>query len=97
VESAVYFAIAEALTNVAKHSRARAAWVMLRHRDGRLAMTVADDGAGGADPAQGTGLAGIQRRLAVFDGTLDVASPPGGPTVVTMELPCIPASEQAGG
>jgi signal transduction histidine kinase len=97
VESAVYFAIAEALTNVAKHSRARAAWVMLRHRDGRLAMTVADDGAGGADPAQGTGLAGIQRRLAVFDGTLDVASPPGGPTVVTMELPCIPASGQAGG
>ncbi len=88
VESAAYFAVAEALTNVAKHSRARTAWVMLRHRDGRLMMTVADDGTGGADPGQGTGLAGIQRRLAVFDGTLDVASPPGGPTVVTMELPC---------
>jgi signal transduction histidine kinase len=88
VESAAYFAVAEALTNVAKHSHAGAAWVMMRHRDGRLLMTVADDGTGSADPRRGTGLAGTQRRLAVFDGTLDVASPPGGPTVVTMELPC---------
>jgi signal transduction histidine kinase len=51
-------------------------------------MEVGDDGKGGADPSDGTGLRGIQRRLAAFDGTLVVTSPPGGPTVVTMELPC---------
>jgi signal transduction histidine kinase len=88
VESAAYFAVAEALANVGKHSGAGRAWVMVRHADGRLLMTVADDGRGGADPGRGTGLKGIERRLAAFDGTLDVASPPGGPTVVTMELPC---------
>jgi signal transduction histidine kinase len=88
VESAAYFAVAETLTNVVKHSRADRAWVRLRHADGRLAMEVGDDGRGGADPAAGSGLRGIQRRLAAFDGTLAVTSPPGGPTVVTMELPC---------
>ncbi len=51
-------------------------------------MVVADDGAGGADPATGTGLRGIERRLAAFDGTMALSSPPGGPTVITMELPC---------
>jgi signal transduction histidine kinase len=49
---------------------------------------VGDDGSGGADPRVGSGLAGIERRLAAFDGTMVVTSPPGGPTVVTMELPC---------
>jgi signal transduction histidine kinase len=88
VESAAYFAVAEALTNVGKHSGATSAWVMVRHAGGRLVITVADDGHGGADPRRGTGLAGVERRLAAFDGTLDVASPAGGPTVVTMELPC---------
>jgi signal transduction histidine kinase len=88
VESAAYFAVAETLTNVVKHSRADRSWVRLRHADGRLAMEVGDDGRGGADPAAGSGLRGIQRRLAAFDGTLAVTSPPGGPTVVTMELPC---------
>jgi signal transduction histidine kinase len=88
VESAAYFAVAEALANVGKHSGAGRAWVMVRHADARLMLTVADDGRGGADPRGGTGLTGIERRLAAFDGTLDVASPPGGPTVVTMELPC---------
>jgi signal transduction histidine kinase len=88
VESAAYFAIAETLANVAKHSRATRAWIRVHHSGGRLVMTVGDDGAGGADPRHGTGLAGIERRLAAFDGTLHVASPPGGPTIVTMELPC---------
>jgi signal transduction histidine kinase len=88
VESAAYFAVAETLTNVIKHSQADRSWVRLRHADGRLAMEVGDDGRGGADPAAGSGLLGIQRRLAAFDGTLAVTSPPGGPTVVTMELPC---------
>nr|MDT0657308.1 sensor histidine kinase [Micromonospora sp. DSM 115978] len=88
VESAAYFAMAEVLANVAKHSGAPYARVRLAHHDGKLVMAVRDHGVGGADPAGGTGLRGIQRRLAAFDGTMSVASPPGGPTVVTMELPC---------
>jgi signal transduction histidine kinase len=92
VESAVYFAVAEVLANIAKHSDARTAWVHVRHDDGRLAIGVGDDGAGGADPTGGTGLRGIERRLAAFDGTMMVSSPPGGPTVVTMELPCMLSS-----
>jgi signal transduction histidine kinase len=86
VESAVYFAVAEALANATKHSDARRVWIHLRHADGRLAALVGDDGRGGATP--GTGLRGIKRRLAAFDGTMTVTSPPGGPTVVAMELPC---------
>jgi signal transduction histidine kinase len=92
VESAAYFAVAEVLANVAKHSTARTAWVHMRHTRGALAISVGDDGAGGADPASGTGLRGIERRLAAFDGTMVVDSPPGGPTVVTMELPCASSS-----
>ncbi|MFB9853050.1 sensor histidine kinase [Micromonospora andamanensis] len=88
VESAAYFAVAETLTNVVRHSRARHAWVSLRHAEGLLTMVVTDDGAGGADSAAGTGLRGIERRLAAFDGTMALSSPPGGPTVVTMEIPC---------
>jgi signal transduction histidine kinase len=88
VESAGYFAIAEALANVARHSHARRAWISMRHSGGVLFMMVGDDGVGGADPDSGTGLRGIERRLAAFDGTMALSSPPGGPTVVTMELPC---------
>jgi signal transduction histidine kinase len=88
VETAGYFAVAEALANVTKHSRARSAWIELTHTAGRLILVVGDDGAGGADPDKGTGLRGIGRRLAAFDGTMTVTSPTGGPTVVTMELPC---------
>lgn len=88
VESAAYFAIAESLANVVRHSGATTAAVAVRHADGWLAMTIADDGTGGADPTRGSGLRGIERRLAAFDGTMTVSSPPGGPTVVTMELPC---------
>jgi len=53
-----------------------------------LRITVTDDGTGGADPARGTGLQGIERRLATFDGILAVSSPPGGPTMIVMEVPC---------
>ena len=88
VESASYFAIAEALTNVARHSRAQHAWISMWHADGVLFMMVGDDGIGGADLDSGTGLRGIERRLSAFDGTMTLSSPPGGPTVVTMELPC---------
>jgi signal transduction histidine kinase len=88
VESAAYFTIAEALTNVVRHSGARSAWVSLHHDGRALLLMVGDDGHGGADPEAGTGLRGIERRLAAFDGTMTLSSPPGGPTVVTMELPC---------
>ncbi|MFC6020894.1 sensor histidine kinase [Plantactinospora solaniradicis] len=88
VESAAYFAVAETLTNMIRHSRARTGSVSLRHADGVLTMVVTDDGTGGADPAVGTGLRGIERRLAAFDGTMALSSPSGGPTVITMELPC---------
>jgi signal transduction histidine kinase len=92
VESAVYFAVAEALANMGRHSRAGAAWVTIRHADGFLAAEVGDDGVGGADATRGTGLHGISRRLDAFDGTMAISSPPGGPTVVTMELPCVLSS-----
>ncbi|MEU8659400.1 sensor histidine kinase [Actinoplanes philippinensis] len=88
LESAAYFAVAEALTNVIRHSRAHHGSVFSRHAAGLLTMVVTDDGRGGADPAGGTGLRGIERRLAAFDGTIVLSSPPGGPTVITMELPC---------
>jgi signal transduction histidine kinase len=89
LESAAYFAVAETLTNVVRHSRARTASVILRHAEGYLTIVVTDDGAGGADPSAGSGLRGIERRLAAFDGTIALSSPPSGPTVVTMELPCV--------
>jgi signal transduction histidine kinase len=92
VESAGYFAVSELLTNIAKHAGARRVWVDLRHDGSRLRITVADDGHGGANAAGGTGLRGIERRLGTFDGTLALDSPPGGPTVVTMELPCVLSS-----
>jgi len=92
VESAVYFAVAEALTNVVKHSQATRADLQLTHHDGGLDITVRDDGSGGANAANGTGLRGIARRLSAFDGTLDVSSPPGGPTVLVMVLPCVLSS-----
>ncbi len=88
VESAAYFAIAEVLANVVKHSAARSAWVQLEYSQGRLIAIIGDDGTGGAVPRVGGGLRGIDRRLAAFDGVIAVTSPVGGPTVVTMELPC---------
>jgi len=88
VESAAYFAIAEALANVVKHSGATRAWVQLQYDHGKLVTIVGDDGTGGAHPRTGGGLQGIERRLNAFDGMVAVTSPAGGPTQVTMELPC---------
>jgi signal transduction histidine kinase len=88
VESAAYFAVSELLANVSKHAGARHVWIDMRHERGMLRIDVGDDGRGGADPSQGTGLRGIERRLSAFDGILALSSPPGGPTVATMELPC---------
>jgi signal transduction histidine kinase len=88
VGAAVYFAIAEALANAVRHSGAGTVRIQLTHSRGMLRAEVTDDGAGGADAAAGTGLAGVERRLATFDGILAVSSPPGGPTIVVIEVPC---------
>jgi signal transduction histidine kinase len=88
VASAVYFSVAEVLANVTKHAGARAVRIQLSCSAGMLRAEVTDDGAGGADPALGTGLAGVERRLATFDGILAVSCPPGGPTIVVIEVPC---------
>lgn len=88
VESAVYFAVAEALNNAAKHAEAMTILVRVTYENGMLRAQVDDDGVGGADPANGTGLAGMERRLASFDGILAVSSPVGGPTIVVIEVPC---------
>jgi signal transduction histidine kinase len=88
VGAAVYFAVAEVLANAVRHSGARTVRISLSHAAGTLRAVVTDDGAGGADPAQGTGLAGVERRLATFDGILALNSPPGGPTIVVIEVPC---------
>lgn len=88
VESAVYFAVAECLANVGKHSGATRAWISLERSPLGVRAVVRDDGRGGADPGAGTGMLGVQRRLAAFDGTMAVRSPVGGPTDVTLEVPC---------
>ncbi len=88
VETAVYFAIAEALANVVKHAQAERAWVRLGVTGNRLRAEIGDDGAGGAVMGGGSGLAGVARRLRAFDGTLEISSPAGGPTLVVVEVPC---------
>lgn len=98
VEATAYFVVAEALTNIAKHSGATQAGVSVRTRRGRLALRVEDDGRGGAgesgrrtaagDAPGGSGLAGIRRRVAAHDGRFTLTSPPGGPTVLEVDLPC---------
>jgi signal transduction histidine kinase len=88
VASAAYFSVAEALTNVTKHAGADGVRIQLSYERGILRAQVTDDGVGGADPSQGTGLRGVERRLAAFDGILAISSPAGGPTIVVIEVPC---------
>ncbi|MFI6843148.1 histidine kinase [Kitasatospora sp. NBC_00085] len=90
VESAAYFAVSELLANVVKHAGAGRVWIDIGHdgAEGLLRISVTDDGRGGADPSKGTGLRGTERRLAAFDGVLAVSSPPGGPTIAQLEIPC---------
>ncbi|MET9294892.1 histidine kinase [Streptomyces sp. NPDC003077] len=88
IESAVYFGIAELLTNAVKHAHATRARISLTRDDTGLVVEVQDDGRGGAGERAGGGLAGLRRRLAVFDGRLEITSPAGGPTHVTMMVPC---------
>jgi signal transduction histidine kinase len=92
IETACYFAVAEVLTNAVKHSGAREARISVTHADGVLRIVVTDFGIGGADASRGTGLAGVEKRLATFDGIMAVSSPVGGPTMVVMEVPCASSS-----
>ncbi|WP_214106992.1 sensor histidine kinase [Acrocarpospora catenulata] len=85
VESAVYFTVSELLANASRY--ASRVGVDISRRGRALRVTVTDDGPGGAEPVPGGGLAGIERRLAAFDGVLALSSPPGGPTVATLEVP----------
>jgi signal transduction histidine kinase len=87
VESAAYFVVAEALANAGKHSQARRVDIRMIRDNDVLTVEVADDGVGGADP-NGSGLSGLRRRIEALDGTLRVASPPGGPTLIRAEMPC---------
>ncbi len=89
VEAVAYFVVAEALTNVAKHARASQATVVVEGHGypGMLNVVISDDGVGGADP-RGAGLTGLADRVAGVDGRLSIESPSGGPTIVSVALPC---------
>ena len=88
IEAAAYFVVSEALGNVAKHAQATRCEVEGWIVDEQLVVTITDDGVGGADPTAGTGLTGLVTRLDALGGTLDLTSPPGGPTRLRMESPC---------
>jgi signal transduction histidine kinase len=89
VEAIAYFVVSEALSNVAKHSQASSVEITVTNdSQAMLHIVIRDDGVGGATPSGGTGLRGLAQRVSSVDGSLDVSSPPGGPTVITVELPC---------
>ncbi|WP_026004968.1 sensor histidine kinase [Streptomyces sp. AA1529] len=88
VEAVTYFAVTEALANIARHSSATRAAVRVARSGVLLRAEISDDGTGGAEAARGSGLDGIRRRAAALDGTMEISSPPGGPTALTVELPC---------
>lgn len=89
VEAVAYFVVSEALTNVAKHAReATRADVTVTRLGEILRVVIADDGMGGADPSRGSGLKGLAQRVRSVDGTFRMSSPVGGPTMMSVELPC---------
>jgi signal transduction histidine kinase len=88
IEAVAYFVVSEGLANIVKHSQATEAAVFVQRAGDRLHVIVTDDGVGGADPDRGTGLVGLARRAASVDGTFEIDSPPGGPTLITVDLPC---------
>jgi signal transduction histidine kinase len=90
IETIAYFCAAELLANAAKHSHAKLVTTQVAGQEGLLVLTVGDDGAGGADPARGTGLSGLAQRVRTVDGRLEVSSPAGGPTRITIQLPLRP-------
>jgi signal transduction histidine kinase len=87
IETIAYFCAAELLANATRHSLAHRIAIRAAGQRDLLRLSVADDGAGGADPARGSGLSGLTQRVAVVDGRLTIASPPGGPTTITVDLP----------
>jgi signal transduction histidine kinase len=87
IETIAYFCAAELLANAAKHSYANTVTIQAAERDGVLLLAVTDDGTGGVDAAHGSGLSGLLQRVSIVDGRLDIASPPGGPTRITVVLP----------
>jgi signal transduction histidine kinase len=88
IEAVAYFVVSEALANIAKHAQASRAEVFVQRAGDGLRVIVSDDGIGGANPARGTGLVGLARRASAVDGTFEISSPPGGPTLLTVDLPC---------
>jgi signal transduction histidine kinase len=88
VEAVAYFVVSECLANIARHSSASRAAIEVRRAGSVLCVRVTDDGVGGADAARGTGLASLAQRARSVDGTMHIESPAGGPTTVTVELPC---------
>ena len=88
VEAAAYFVVSEALANISKHARATKASVTVRRSGDRLTINVQDDGVGGAQVLEGSGLAGLRDRVGALDGELHLLSPDGGPTVLMVEIPC---------
>jgi signal transduction histidine kinase len=88
IEAVAYFVVSEGLANIVKHSQATEAAIFVQRAGDRLHVIVTDDGVGGADPAHGTGLSGLARRAASVDGTFEIDSPHGGPTLLTVDLPC---------
>jgi signal transduction histidine kinase len=88
VESAAYFVVNEALTNVARHAQSTRASVSIARAGDRLVVEIRDDGVGGADASRGTGLQGLRDRVSALGGTMHVISPDGGPTTISVELPC---------
>lgn len=96
IENTAYFAVAEALTNIAKYSGATSASVAARRHGGVLTIEISDNGHGGADPARGSGLTGLADRVAVAGGRMLLSSPPGGPTVLHVEVACPQSTPSSG-
>jgi signal transduction histidine kinase len=88
IEAVAYFVVSEGLANIAKHAQASQAEIVVTRAGDRLHVIVSDDGVGGANPNRGTGLIGLARRAASVDGTFEINSPVGGPTLLTVDLPC---------
>jgi signal transduction histidine kinase len=96
VETAIYFTVVEALTNVAKHAQATHATVTIEIDDGALIAQIADDGIGGASATAGSGLRGLADRLDALGGTLSIESPRGGPTIIRARAPEVECRRRMG-
>jgi signal transduction histidine kinase len=90
-ERAAYYVVSEALTNATKHARASIVHVDVEQRDGILQLSIRDDGIGGADPTQGSGLIGLRDRAEALGGSIDVSSRSGEGTLIVAKLPLLPA------